>query len=503
MSRDDNRRQIDGAEATLARDIERTWRNWKAFVAEQIDEHATQQADETPEADLTGSGAIARRKARIDTATRQQFGAVIEARRQQAQAKAERDARERGISTPDADQIYAALLEHVQNELDGNIHPSGMALVWYKDALIKFDAASVGAGLTDADYLAAGASNAPTKRQALLLLAVVAAMGVVLMFAVPFFFGSPTPTIAPLATTVQVGQQDAQLWTVETAQVGAVPLDARLFGHYPPALCLDAPATKAAETGATVVLTGTQAIRFYRVQPGTAEQADLVLADCTSSPPATKAVAQLSETLTRTILDAQILRAISVRGPDLDPNTIPTNQMEVTLDIALSDAASGTLILADGRRWSPTRSEPTGTGTHLTYLVPLADSAQPAGWELASGAGLPRLLAISLPAPTGRAALLRRTLDVQAGQPTVTFDNGEAELSLTLTVALQTNARPIDLLADDLTVLGNKTPLDARWNPPQLVSGTAATVAVSIPLTNHNIFELALGNWRARITTTE
>ncbi len=144
--RTDDRREIDSAEAKIAHDIERTWRHWKGLIAEKQDELAAQQVDDALDADLTGDSRPAPRKARLDQATRQQFGAVLEARRQQAQAKAEQEARQQGRPAPDADQVYAALLARVADELDGKLHLSGMALVWYKDALIKFDAQAVMAG---------------------------------------------------------------------------------------------------------------------------------------------------------------------------------------------------------------------------------------------------------------------------------------------------------------------------------------------------------------------
>ena len=504
MARDDDRRTVDSAEATLARDIEKTWRNWKACIAEQIDELAAQQADETPETDLTGSGRPAPRKAKLDAATRQQFGAVLEARRQQAQAKAEREARELGRPAPDADQIYAALLQHLMDELDGKIHPSSMALVWYKDALIKFDAASVSASTTDADYLAAGAGNGPTKQQALVLLGLIVVLGVVLVFALPFFFGSSSPSVAAAqGSTARVGQQNTPLWTVDTASVGALSVPARMMGNYPPVLCVDDTAVKAATPGATVVLTSTQAVRRYQVQQATSNMADLVLADCKASPATPKGAATLTQTRTRTMLDGETLRDVTVRGPDIDPQAIPANQMEVTIDVALPDAGGGTLILADGRRWSATRSEPTPGGTRLVYLVPLAQSTQPAGWELPNGASLPELLPMTLPAPTSRATLLRRVLDVQAGQPSVTRRDGEKELQVSLSVTLKTDAVPMTLLPDDLVALANGSPLTARWDAPQLTPGKPAQVAVRVPLRDLQTLELALAAWRVRVTTNE
>ena len=504
MARDDDRRNVDSAGATLARDIEKTWRNWKAFLAEQMDELAAQQADESPEADLTGAGRPAARKARLDAATRQQFGGVLEARRQQAQAKAEKDAREAGRPAPDADQIYAALLQHILDELDGKIHPSGMALVWYKDALIKFDAASVSAGMTDADYLAAGAGSGPTKQQALLLLGLLAVMGVVLVFAIPFFFGSSSSSAAASqGSTARVAQQNTPLWTVDTAAVGALSVPVQIKGIYPPVLCVDDKVAKAATPGATVVLTSTQAVRRYQVQPNAANTPDLVLAACNGSTTTPKAAAQLTLTHTRTMLDSEVLHAVTVRGPDLDPQAIPANQMEVTVDVVIPDASGGTLILADGRRWSATRSEPTDGGTRLTYLVPLAQSTQPAGWELPNGSDLPDLLAITLPAPTSRAALLRRVLDVQAGQPSVALRDGEPELQVSLSVTLKADAAPMTLLADDLVALSNGSPLSARWDAPQLTPGKPVTIAVRVPLRDRDTLELALATWRVRVNTNE
>ena len=499
--RDDDRRNVDSAEATVARDIEKTWRNWRAFIVEQTNELAAQQADESPEADLTGFGQSAARRARLDLATRQQFGAVIEARRQQAQVKAEREAREHGKPVLDGDQVYLALLQHILAELDGKIHPSGMALVWYKDALIKFDAVAVGAGTTDADYLAPGA-KAPTKPQAALLLGVIVLLGAVAVFLVQWAFGAPTIDAAQAATTLRVGQDSVPLWTIGSAAIGMHAVPVHMLGNYPPTLCVDDTAIRSITPGTTIALTSTQAIRRYQVQ-ATTTAADLLLKNCQAASNAPVGAARLIETQTRTLLDSAALQAVTVRGSDLDPQAIPANQMEVTLDLALPDANSGTLILADGRRWSAARSAVIAGGTRLVYLVPLAQAAQPAGWELPNGAGLPGLLPMLLPAPTSRAAVLRRVLDVQAGQPIVAIRDGEPELKLALTVALEADAAPIELLANDLVVLSNGMPETPRWDAPRLTPGKPVTVTVRVPFGDRATLEFALASWRVRVNTTE
>jgi hypothetical protein len=500
--RSDDRREIDSAEAKIARDIERTWRHWKALIAEKQDELAAQQIDDSLDADLTGDARPAPRKARLDQATRQQFGAVLEARRQQAQAKAEQEARQHGRPAPDADQVYATLLAHIADELDGKIHPSGMALVWYKDALIKFDAQAVMAGTTDADYLASGHGTGPTKGQAILVLGIIGVLLVALWFMVQWAFFPSTPDVAQAAVTVRVGQQPATLWTADTAAIGGVQIPAQLVGGYPAMLCVSDEAARAATPGATIILSSTQAIRRYQVQPGTSRnESDLLLAGCGTSSPTPKASARLVETRTRYMLAAETLRAVAVRGPDLDPQAIPPNQMEVTLELAIPDAGAGTLILADGRRWAATRSETVDGGTRLVYLVPLAQAAQPAGWELPRSGDLPNLLAVNLPVPVSRAALLRQLLDVRASTPASAMRDGAPEAAITLTVTLDSQAAPLALLPTDLLVESSGSPLEARWDTPTLAPGKPAAIPVRVPLRAASPVEIALAGWRVRITT--
>jgi hypothetical protein len=502
--RDDDPREVEVADALRARHVEKYWRNWKAFIAEKQDEFSVQQADDSPDADLTGAARPAPRKAKLDSATRQQFGALLEARRQQWQAKAEQEARQQSRPAPDTDEVYASLLQRIADELDGKIHPSGMALLYYKDVPkpIKFDKDATMAGTTDADYLAAGSGGGPTRQQVLLLLGMIGAMLIVLFFMVRWAFGSDPADVVQASSPARVGQQSAALWSVDTAAVGPAAAPARMTGAYPAVLCISEAQAKAATLGATVVLTGTQAIRRYQVQPGTsAREADLLLSDCGASPPRPEASARLIETRTRQLLETAALRAVTVRGPDLDPQVIPPDQMEVTLELAIPDAGAGTLILADGRRWAATRSEAVEGGTRLVYLVPLAQTAQPAGFELPRGGELPALLATLLPAPTSRATLLRRLLDVQAGARTIMTQDGEEELALTLTVTLSAQAAPLTLLPTDLLVQSGNVPIAARWDAPTLAPGKPTEIAVRVPLRAGEPLEIALASWRARVTT--
>lgn len=493
----DDRRAVDSAEATLARDIEKTWRAWKAFVAERLAELAAQQAEEAPEADLTGAARPAPRQARLDPATRQQFGAVLEARRQQAQARAERAAREQGRPAPDADQVYADLLRQIGDELDGRAHPAGLALVWYKDALLKFDAQALLAGTTDADYLAAGAGG-PTKGQAAALIGLIGALLAALWFAAQWAFGSSAPAAAAGPASVWVGQASARLWGVETAQVAGRALPAMMQGGFPPTLCLpDRAPALAGDT--TLILTGTQAVRRYQLAPGgSLSEADLLLAECGAG--GAVMPAQLVETQTHQQLSGELLRQVSVRGPDLDPESIPADQIEVTLQIDIPDAGAGVLVLADGRRWAATHSAPVPGGTQLIYLAPLTSAAQPAGWELPRAGQLPALLPLTLPAPLSRPALLRQVLAVQPAEAALAGQAEAAELVITLTLTLDRAAAPIALLPDDLAAEAGGARLEPRWEPPQLLPGATTILVARVPARDRAPIELALAGWRARFT---
>jgi hypothetical protein len=175
--------------------------------------------------------------------------------------------------------------------------------------------------------------------------------------------------------------------------------------------------------------------------------------------------------------------------------------MEVTIDVAIQDASAGTLITADGQRWAATRSEVLEGGTHLIYLVPLAESTQPAGWEISSAGDLPGFLSLQLPAPESRAAILRRVLDVHTGVASIAIHDDVMEATIVLTVTLDTQAAPLTLLPGDLVVERGGAASEARWDPPALTPGQSTTIEVRVPLRTGDTLDIALASWRARLTT--
>ncbi|HEU4328918.1 MAG TPA: hypothetical protein VFS21_37620 [Roseiflexaceae bacterium] len=495
---------VDVAAATIGQALAETWRNWVAYVDELRDLHAAQRPADDPAADLTGSGPPPVRRARLDAATRQEFGAILEGRRQTLLADLTRAAQADGRPAPTADQAEAQLLTRLHDELHGRVHRDGLALVFYQGRLMEVNIAALGATTTDADYLAAGARSSPSPWLAGVALVVgVIVIGIAAAILIPLGFGTSVQPGTGVST-VRVATGSVETWTVSAVQLGAVVDRAPVLrGGVPLTLCVaDA---RPLTLSVPLVLTSTTAVRQYEVVPADeVVTPDLEVADCAVSPPRVWASALLRQTHTHQRLDTTLLRSVRAQDATTDPDAIPTGQMAVTLEVALPEAETGVLVLADGRRWSASTSTPTDGGTLLTYLVPAAapgqQPAQPAGWELERPGELPALLSLQLPAPEGRAELLRRSLTVDGGAPVVVREDGVVMVSVPLTITLAMEAAPLALRPADLVVTSGGAAVEARWTPPALQLGVPTTVVVRVPFGERRTLELALAAWRARVT---
>lgn len=491
---------VEAAAATLRRDMERVWRAWKGYIAELRFDVAASNAQDDPEADLTGSGPAPRPRARLDAATRQEFGGVLESRRRQAQAQAEQDAAAAGRAVPDPEQVYARLLDQIAAELDGRARSDGQALIWYQGQLVEFDARALQAGTSDADYLSDDGVFRPTALQVgLALLALVVALWAVFWLVLPLWSDGPA-TAQTASAALLVGRVPVTPWAVSAAQLDGAPLALTpVPGSYPLRLCVGGELPR---TASTLVLTGTGAVRRYLVTGPERTEAQAVLLDCADSPPRTLRTARLQETRTRVLLDPATLRRVVVRDASLDAR-IPQGQWEVGVEVGVEDAGAGVLVLPDGQPLAATRSEAIPGGTRLTYLVPAPSQGGPqaAGWELAGQAALPSLLPLTLPAPEPRAALLRRDVAIAAGAPRVAVQDGQRLLTLPLTLTLRAAAEPLALRAEDLAVRLSGSVGEARWTPPTLEVGKSVTVEVRIALDQRSTpIEVALAGWRARLS---
>jgi hypothetical protein len=316
----------------------------------------------------------------------------------------------------------------------------------------------------------------------------------------PFAATGSAPAAAPVAV---VGQQPAPVWALTTVTLGDVtgPVTGAALG-YPLLLCLSPAQQQVATAGSALRLDGPQSRRTYRLHAdATSTPRDLVVANCATAPPTLLRAAGLVETATSRALDAALVRQVTVWGPDTNPAAIPADRMQVELVVSDPQTGPNTLILADGTRWSATSSTPVAGGLRLGFLVPLATSAQDAGWEVTAPDTLPGLLPLTLPAPTSRAALLRERLQVAGGAAQVTTRDGVPLVTLALTLTLGPGPE-LALLPDD--VLVTRADGGARvavpWTPPTLVAGTPVTVELALPRDRPAAaVEVALAAYRARV----
>jgi hypothetical protein len=265
------------------------------------------------------------------------------------------------------------------------------------------------------------------------------------------------------------------------------------------AICATEPQQRAAQPGATVVLSGSTSLRTYQVvtlQPDPAT-ADLILSDCSVRPTRRLAGAALQEVRTAAPLDPHIVTHIEAWASDVRPAEIPAGQMEVVLVLTPGASADGVLVLPDGSTRAPAAAPERGQeSTRVRFLLPAAVGVQRMAWQLAHGAGLPERLPLDVPAPRSRLDLLGEALRVNAAEASRIGD------TVQLTLTLQLTGGPLVLAQNDLSVTDAQgRVLPARWTPPaDLATGTATPVVVSLtPPSEAGPLTVALGPWRMRV----
>lgn len=491
------------AQAKILSDLERTWRQWRALIAELQDELSAQNtAGGGDDLFAPVGGTAQRRKANIPVVARKQIEGVLELRRQQMQAEAEKKARTSGTAMPDPDKIRADLIAQVERELQGGAHPQGLALVWWNDTLMEFDHRRIMNATSTSDYLAAGGGpSGPSKRTAIIAmagLAVVLVVAVVIIFNLAF--GSePVKQTAQGSGEAAVGQELVPLWDTRQVSAGGVVLPASVRGSaYPLTLCVSGGKLPDEVSGALVV-TGTTSVRTYQVVPVANDTTyDMLLTACDSGKALVAGIIQRADTSRP--LDQTTIADVMVDGPDMDPAAIPSDRMRVTLTVTLPEA-NGTLILADGSRWSPTdRTAREGT-TALLYLVPLSVTPQDAGWEVQEeGNPLPAVTSIHIPSPLPRLAFLQDHLKVgQASIEPLTINDQPGQA---VRIALQNVGKiPLTLLPNDVRLLSNGstsiTPVGLVL--PTIAPDESADLLVPLPVGVTDSLEVRVGIWRASI----
>ena len=484
-------RTVLAAQATLRKALEHQWRVWSALITEFEGERQAAAQATDPEATLFAAPAPV--KANLPLAARKQLLAVFDARLQTAQAEAEVTARQQRQPPPDAEVVRHALIAHIARELRGELHPKGLALIYWSGKLVPFDHRSLQRATAATDYLAAGLGTRTTSpmQTALIIGGGVVALIIVLSVAVTVLFGSSGPAPTASVAEAQVGNALVTRWDVQGA--GGVPglrVDPSRVS-YPLVIC--APEAQAtALTGATVTLTGTASLRQYTLG---ASGTDLRVVAC-EQPTHELARGTLAEAVTALPAPEGRVRDVWVRDPAADPQHIPADRMEVTL---LADPAIGeaSLVLADGTTLSPSARTPSPAGLALVYLAPLVAWPQAAGLHAqVPDGGLPQISPVLLPAPEDRLRELARVLTIS--DPRVVRQGATVQLTLTVRVRGDRGAA-LGLFPGDIHARTGTTVVVATWAPQTLPGdGTPQQLVLTLPASDAPL-TVAVGTWQATI----
>lgn len=484
-------RTVVEAQATLRRELERQWRAWSALVTELDAEMQQAQRAGSPDAALFDAPPAL--KANLPAATRKQLMGTFDLRLQATQAEADTEARRTGAEPPDAEAIRHRLITHLGRELRGEVHEKGLALVWWNGKLVPFDHRSLQRATATADYLAAGLSKAgggPVQTAAIIGGGVLA-LFVALWFIVNVLFAPTRTPQTTEAAPARVGDQTITRW--DAREAGGVA-GMRVLGGgtgYPLVTC--APEAAAGILTGTVAITGTANVRHYALGPS---GPDLQVVACE----------RLERELARGTLTAAFqalpaepgdgrVNAVWVRGPSLDPQRIPANRMEVTVQVS-GDVGETTLVLADGTAIAPSERRPAGDGADLIYLAPLLTVAQAAGLHEHGLGALPVVTPLTIPAPEDRRSYLTRVMtatDVQA-------EREGALLRVTVTLQATTDhGEAVTLQGGDVQAMSQGKVLTPVWQPVVLSGdGAPADLVVTLPVSDAPI-TLAIGPWQASI----
>ncbi|HEU4328691.1 MAG TPA: hypothetical protein VFS21_36475 [Roseiflexaceae bacterium] len=464
------------------------WHAWKRYVAEQ--RRALEQLQHPSDDDLTIAWESAPAAAALPQALRRELGEILEERRQDALLAS---------ANADPDEVLATLLTRIEDELDGKMHPEGLALVRIGDQLVTLNRPALEQQTTPED-LAAALPPARRRGRNIWLILGGSVLAAVLVGLVGWQLTAAPRRVAVPAPVVRVGQQEIVVWTVQAMAVADIAVE------YPRAIldgagmtvCVTKEQQAVLRPGETVTISSTQSLRTYQVVTLTPEAAaDLVLAECGQQ---VRPLAGGTLQLATTALSLDPAMVVSVRTWEsaIMPAAIPAGQMEVALTLAPETPADGVLVLPDGSTRAPAKAPAaTEAGTIVRFLVPAASTTQRMAWRV-DGNGLPRRLALDVPAPLGRAELLRAALRVADAEVTPGADGA---LSLTLSLQLTADAPPLQLDTTDFSVLDARgAAIAASWAPPALTPGVATPVVVSLPPGQATgPLELALGSWRARL----
>jgi hypothetical protein len=497
------------AETQILADTERLWRDWKAYVREQQSILAQRMHTTRTMDDLTTpveGNAVEVVQANISGTRRREFDETVEKRRRDLQAEMEAEARSGSQPFPDADSVLERLLNIIERELDGKVHPKGYALVWRQGMPFEFDASGVTSVSHDDDYLNLKKQQT-VKPHIIVLVAVGSLIGLLLLgwvlvrmlFPASASSHSSAPRSEPKLSLVggEEGNTPFAMLGTNTILLRGREIPGTPAVGYPLFICVPDAAIEALTPGTTVTVSGTDNIRTYTVNaPGDGQPPDFLFGQCTKEETAIAASASLVDIVTMEHLDPSLLISIAAWLPETSPQTIPSNQALVQM-ILRGRGVRGSLLMGDGSTTRAPTDVSDGDGqTTLSYLVPLEWTEQMAAWRRAEDReGIPRRLIVEIPRAQGRAVWLRDRLHVSNQTATVTeFEDGMVHLDIAFTLTAEEDD-PLPLIASDLRL---SPPAD--WEPPMLQPGASEDVSLVLQGSLSSPLDIAIGDWNAQIS---
>ncbi len=486
------------AEAQLFETYAREWKAWNRIIS-VMGARLDEMEDKTSFDDVLDGGTArsTRRQAedRLNREVEKKLRTALEGiytdRRSAWLTKEQSDALAASTVPASREVVERGLIDRFRAELNGSATDAqgrsltdGQSLYYRPTAkdlgdFWKFDHRKLTV-VSSQDFLQAGESLFRTQR----VLIIVSAC--LFMLAVGAFFllgNDDPPAAAASAPIVMVGSNPVALWDSAAMQVGGErwPVAFSLPG-LPTAVCVPPEHVAKLVIGQTLTLSGTTSVRQFRLEA--TDTPDLVLKDCTLSPPITVAAGRVEQAVQFVALDPALLVRVESWAADIAPDVIPPDQMRVVVLWKDEGYTTGRLILPNGATVAATGAVAAlADGYAVTYLIPSLPYPQTVGFVLNQPGRLAGRMTLDIPAPIQRAAWLRSLLTCTYDNPRWEERHGQIFLVVDATITTgATSASAPQLLEQDVTVRDGSTLLAVAWIPPLLAVGETVETSFAIPI---------------------
>ena len=491
-------RATASAEAQLFETYAREWKAWNRIISVMV-ARLDAMEDKTSFDDVLDGGTArsTRRQAedRLNREVEKKLRTALEQiytdRRSAWLTQEQTDAAATATVPASREVVERRLIDRFQAELNGTATDAqGRALtegqsLYYRPTakdlgdFWKFDHRKLTV-VSPQDFLQAGESLFRHHRVVIIVSFCLFMMGVGAFLALG---SDEPPAAATSAPIVMVGNESVALWDITAMQVGAErwPVAFSLPG-LPTAVCVPPEHVAKLIIGQTLTLSGTTSVRLFRLEATDAP--DLVLKDCTLSPPTTVASARVEQAVQFVPLDPAALVRVESWAADSAPDVIPPDQMRVVVVWKDERSTTGRLILPHGATVAATGAVAAlADGYGVTYLIPSLSYPQTVGFVLNQPGQLAGRMTLDVPAPIQRAAWLRSLLTCTYDNPRWEERHGQIFLVVDATITTgATAASAPQLLVEDVTARDGTALLAVDWTPPLLSGGETVETSFAIPV---------------------